>query len=203
MVPQCMIATFMLVWLIVDTHWSIAGAASLVTVSQLLGAVGRVLAGRWSDRVRSRLRPVRSIAVGSALAMAALAATDHLHWRLAPTAIVVAAFISVLDNGLSSTAVAEIAGPYWSGRALGIQNTTQRLTAGFAPPLFGALIGAAGYPLAFAVCGLFPLAATGLVPVRAEPEGRSVFEALRTLRVPPHPPPDAPGQPDDTVPSKR
>ncbi|MEB3049707.1 MFS transporter [Mycolicibacter sp. MYC123] len=203
MVPQCMLATFMLVWLIVDTNWSIAAAASLVTVSQLLGAIGRVLAGRWSDRVRSRLRPVRSIAVGSALAMSALAVTDHLHWQLAPTAIVIAAFISVLDNGLSSTAVAEIAGPYWSGRSLGIQNTTQRLTAGIAPPLFGALIGAVGYPLAFAVCGLFPLAATGLVPVHAEPEGRSVLEALRTLRVPPQPPPDPPGHPGQAVPSKR
>lgn len=205
MVPQCVLATFMLVWLIVDTHWSIAAAASLVTISQLLGAIGRVLAGRWSDRVRSRLRPVRSIAVGSTLAMAALAATDHLHWHVAPTAIVMAAFISVLDNGLSSTAVAEIAGPYWSGRALGIQNTTQRLTAGFAPPLFGALIGAAGYPLAFAVCGLFPLLATGLVPVRAEPEGRSVLEALRTLRVPPGPAPDPPEPPEsgDAVPSNR
>ncbi|MEB3023195.1 MFS transporter [Mycolicibacter sp. MYC098] len=192
MVPQCMLATFMLVWLIVDTHWSTATAASMVTLSQLLGAVGRVLAGRWSDRVRSRLRPVRSIAVASAAAMLVLAVTDHLQSRLAAPAIVLATLISVLDNGLSSTAVAEIAGPYWSGRALGIQNTTQRLTAGFAPPMFGALIAAAGYPLAFAVCGLFPVAAIGLVPVRAEPDGRSVLEALCTLRVPPAPPAEPP-----------
>jgi len=190
MVPQCVIATFMLVWLIVDTDWSIAAAGGLVTVSQLLGAAGRVLAGRWSDRVRSRLRPIRSLALAGALAMMLVGLTDHLHSHLAETAMVVAAVISVLDNGLSSTAVAEIAGPYWSGRALGTQNTTQRLTAGMAPPLFGALIGAAGYPLAFALCGLFPLVAIRLVPVHAEPAGRSILEALRTLRVPPGPPPD-------------
>ncbi|WP_109560532.1 MFS transporter [Mycolicibacter senuensis] len=187
MVPQCVLSTFMLVWLIVDTNWSIAAAGALVTVAQLLGAAGRVLAGRWSDRVRSRLRPIRSLAVASAVAMLVLGVTDHLHSHLAETAFVVAAVISVLDNGLSSTAVAEIAGPYWSGRALGTQNTTQRLTAGIAPPLFGALIGAAGYPVAFALCGLFPLAAVRLVPVSAEPEGRSVLQALRTLRVPPQP----------------
>ena len=58
--------------------------------------------------------------------------------------------------------------------------------------MFGALIAAAGYPLAFAVCGLFPLAAMGLVPVRAEPEGRSVREALRTMHLPPQPLPDPP-----------
>ena len=195
MVPQCVIATFMLVWLIVDTDWSIAAAGGLVTVSQLLGAAGRVAAGRWSDRVRSRLRPIRSLAAAGALAMLALGAADHLHSRFAETAMVIAAVITVLDNGLASTAVAEIAGPYWSGRALGIQNTTQRLTAGIAPPLFGALIGAAGYPLAFALCGLFPLAALRLVPVRAEPEGRSALAALRTLHVPPGPVSDPPPQP--------
>ncbi|WP_082952734.1 MULTISPECIES: MFS transporter [Mycolicibacter] len=190
MIPQAVLATFMLVWLIVDTDWSIAAAGALVTVSQLLGAAGRVLAGRWSDRVRSRLRPIRSLAVAGVVSMVALGVADHLHSHLAEAAMVVAAVISVLDNGLSSTAVAEIAGPYWSGRALGTQNTTQRLTAGIAPPVFGALIGAVGYPFAFALCGLFPLAAWRLVPVSAEPRGRSVLEALKTLRVPPEAPPD-------------
>ncbi|MBS9533940.1 MFS transporter [Mycobacterium sp. M1] len=187
MVPQCMLATFMLVWLIVDTDWSIAGAGALVTVSQLLGALGRVLVGRWSDRVRCRLRPIRTVAATSALAMLALGITDHLHSHLAEVAMVVAAVISVLDNGLASTAVAELAGPYWSGRVLGIQNTTQRLTAGIAPPVFGAVIGVLGYPVAFAACGLFPLLALPLVPVSAEPKGRSALEALRTIRVPPGP----------------
>lgn len=35
---------------------------------------------------------------------------------------------------------------------------------GVAPPLFGAVIGAAGYPLAFAICALFPVLAIPLVP---------------------------------------
>ncbi|HEU4362109.1 MAG TPA: MFS transporter [Mycobacterium sp.] len=191
MVPQCMIATFMLVWLIVDTGWGVGSAGALVTLTQLVGAAGRVLAGRWSDRVRSRLRPIRTFAVAGAAAMMLLGLTDHLRSPLAVTVIVIAAVITVLDNGLFSTAVAEIAGPYWSGRALGTQNTTQRLTAGVAPPLFGALIGAAGYPLAFAVCGLFPLAALRLVPISVEPEGLSVLEALRNIRTSPGPPPES------------
>ena len=48
---------------------------------------------------------------------------------------------------------------------MGIQNTTQRLMAAAGPPLFGALISAAKYPSAWALCGLFPLAAVPLVPV--------------------------------------
>ena len=163
-VPQVLVWTFTLVWLMSDRHWSAASAGALVTVAQLLGAGGRIAAGRWSDLVGSRLRPIRSIAVAAAAAMALLALTDWLHSPAAVAVMVAASVITVSDNGLAFTAIAEIAGPFWSGRALGTQNTSQLLTAGVAPPLFGGLIGAAGYPLAFAVCALFPLVALPLVP---------------------------------------
>jgi len=71
------------------------------------------------------------------------------------------------DNGLPFTSVPEIAGRYWSGRALGTQNTVERMTVAVGPPVFGALITATGYPLAFAVCGLFPLAALPFFPLVA------------------------------------
>src|ERR1700734_3815503 len=63
MVPQTVTVTFMLIWLITNYHWSITSAGALVTLSQLLGAVGRVMVGRWSDRIGSRLRPVRIMSV--------------------------------------------------------------------------------------------------------------------------------------------
>ncbi len=67
-----------------------------------------------------------------------------------------------------ATAITEFAGPFWSGRALGAQNTAQRVMAAAAPPVFGALITAVGYPIAFAVCALFPLLAVPVVPVKSE-----------------------------------
>ena len=158
MVPQTVTVTFMLIWLITNYRWSIASAAGVVTLSQLLGAVGRVMVGRWSDRVGSRLGPVRIMAVAGVLVLAGLAFADHLRSSVAVPLMVAASVVAVLDNGLESTAVTEYAGPFWSGRALGLQNTYQRLMAAGAPPVFGALIAATGYPLAFAVCGLFPLA---------------------------------------------
>ena len=88
---------------------------------------------------------------------------------LAIVVMVAASMITVSDNGLAFTAIAEIAGPFWSGRALGTQNTSQLLTAGIVPPAFGALIAAAGFPLAFGVCALFPMLALPLVPVHADP----------------------------------
>lgn len=167
MVPQTVVLTFMLVWLMDEHRWSVGSAGVLVSVSQLFGALGRIAAGRWSDRVGSRLRPIRVIAAAAALVMFALAFSDQLNWPVAVTLMVVAAVITVLDNGLAFTAIPEIAGPYWSGRAMGAQNTTQRLTAGIAPPVFGEVIDTSGYSLAFAACGVAALAALPVVPAPA------------------------------------
>jgi MFS family permease len=172
-VPQVVVWTFTLVWLMSDRGWSAGAAGAMVTAAQVLGAGGRIAAGRWSDIaasrskdiVGSRLRPIRIIALAAAVAMGLLAMTDWLDSPISVAVMVIASVITVSDNGLAFTAIAEIAGPFWSGRALGTQNTSQLLTAGIAPPLFGGLIGIGGYPVAFAVCALLPLFAIPLVPV--------------------------------------
>jgi len=165
-VPQSVVWTFALVWLIGERGWAAGSAGALVMGSQVLGAAGRIGAGRWSDRVGSRLRPIRAIAVVAGLAMLALAVADAAGTPWSVAVMVAASVVTVSDNGLAFTAIAEIAGPFWSGRALGVQNTSQILAGGIAAPVFGALIGAAGYPVAFAVCALFPVAALPLVPSR-------------------------------------
>jgi MFS family permease len=172
-VPQCLVWTFTLVWLIVDRGWSTASAGAMVTAAQVLGAAGRIAAGRWSDITGSRLRPIRTIAIGAAIAMGLLALTDQLRSPVSIAVMVAASVITVSDNGLAFTAIAEIAGPFWSGRALGTQNTSQLLATGIVPPVFGALITVAGYPLAFAVCAVFPLIALPLVPVDNSGQSRS------------------------------
>jgi hypothetical protein len=91
--------------------------------------------------------------------------TFTLVWLISDRGWSAPSVITLSDNGLAFTAVAEIAGPFWSGRPPGTQNTSQLLTAGVAPPVFGCLIAAGGYPLAFAACAVFPLIALPLVPV--------------------------------------
>lgn len=185
MVPQTVTVTFMLIWLITNYHCSIALAGGLVTVSQLLGAAGRVLVGRWSDRVGSRLRPVRVMSAAGVLVLAGLALADHLRSSIAVPLMLAASVIAVLDNGLESTAITEYAGPFWSGRALGLQNTYQRLMAAGAPPVFGGLIASHGYPPAFVLTALLPLLAVPIVPARTLPPGletRARTQSFRRLR---------------------
>jgi MFS family permease len=166
MMPQTITVTFMLFWLIDRHHWSVAAAGGLVTITQLLGAFGRIAVGLWSDRIGSRMQPVRIIAAIAASTLFLLALTDNVLLMLAISVV------AVLDNGLEATAITEFAGPFWSGRALGIQNTAQRVMAAACPSLFGALVGAAEYPAVWALCGLFPLAAVPLVPIFLRPAGQ-------------------------------
>ncbi|MFD1824743.1 MFS transporter [Mumia zhuanghuii] len=168
-VPQFTVWTFALVWLVGDLGWAPGAAGGLVAATQLLGALGRIGAGQVSDLVASRLRPMRWVAVAAAVTMAGLAVTDRLGWdAVAVALLVVATVVTVADNGLAFTAIAERAGPYWSGRALGVQNTGQYLAAAAVPPVLGAVATAAGFPVMFALVALFPVVAAPLVPAKEE-----------------------------------
>jgi MFS family permease len=162
--PQFTVSIFGLVWLTSDRGMSTTAAGIVVGVSQLVGALGRVAAGVLSDRVGSRLRPLRWVAWAAGGVMLALALTDLLPVWAGAAVLIVAAAVTVADNGLAYTAVAEIAGPFWSGRALGAQNTGQFLVASIVGPAVGALVTVAGFPVAFALVALAPMAAVPLVP---------------------------------------
>ncbi|MGW4742962.1 MFS transporter [Nocardia xishanensis] len=164
-VPQGVVWTFALLWLHRDIGWSLAAAGALVTATQILGAFGRIGAGAWSDRVGSRLGPLRTVAIAAVMSMAALGLTAWTQWWWAAIPLLIAAsVITVSDNGLAFTAVAEIAGPYWSGRGLGIQNTGQNLAMAAIPPVFGALITIGGFPAAYLAAAALATAAIPLVP---------------------------------------
>jgi MFS family permease len=172
-VPQYVLSTFGLVWLIADQGWDAAPAGVLVAASQFVGAVGRIGAGILSDRVGSRLRPLRWVALAGIplLLLTALAGEVQLV-PLVAVSYLLASCVSVADNGLAFTAVAEIAGAHWSGRALGAQNTGQFIAAAVCVPLAGLLIGVVGYSAAFALTALAPAVAVPLIPRdRVRPDG--------------------------------
>ena len=167
-VPQFVVWTFALAWLVQDRGWSPGAAGAAVAVAQVVGAFSRIGVGQLSDVVGGRMRPLRWVTWAAVASMLALGATAGLGWGVAVVLMVVATAVTVADNGLAFTAVAERAGPFWSGRALGIQNTAQFLGASLVPPLVGLAVTASSYPTAFAAAAIFPLLAAPLVPVRQE-----------------------------------
>ncbi|MFT4087038.1 MAG: MFS transporter [Gordonia sp. (in: high G+C Gram-positive bacteria)] len=187
-IPQSMLWTFVPAWLMIAHHWSALSAGALITVTQVFAALGRIVAGRVSDVWRSRMRPVRLIAVIAAASCALLALTDWLGSPVAAAVMVLATIATVADNGLAFTAIAESAGPSWSGRALGVQNTAQYLTIAATTPVLGRLIESAGYPTTFAVVATAPILALPLIP--NDPHRPSTTE--EPLPTAPTPPPAAP-----------
>ena len=167
--PQFLLSTFGLVWLVAELGWDPLAAGILVGVAQFIGAIGRIGVGVMSDRVGSRVRPLRWVAASAAVVMLLLALVDATHFAAAGIVFVIATSVTVADNGLAFTSVAEMAGTAWAGRALGAQNTGQFLVASIAGPLFGTLIGLIGYPLTFVAAALAPVIAIPLVP-RADQE---------------------------------
>ncbi|WP_144803154.1 MFS transporter [Curtobacterium sp. BH-2-1-1] len=162
-VPQFTLSTYGLVWL-VGLGWSTPAAGLLVGASQFVGAVGRILVGAWSDRAGSRVGPLRVVAVSAAAVMGVMALVEVSHWAAAAVFLLVATSVTVADNGLAYTSVAEAAGPSWSGRALGTQNTGQFLAASAVGPGIGALVGTFGFAASFGLVAVLPLLALPLVP---------------------------------------
>ncbi|GAA3787865.1 MFS transporter [Sphaerisporangium flaviroseum] len=163
-VPQFATATFALTYLVAERQWNPATAGQLVAVAQFAGAGGRLLCGRWSDWARSRLRPMRRLAVLNASVMVLLAVAVHMGSAVGTPLLIVALVISMSGNGLAFTAVSEMAGPAWAGRALGGQNTVQNIAAATTPAVLGALITHTGFGAAFGLAGALALVAAFATP---------------------------------------
>jgi sugar phosphate permease len=158
---------FGLVFLIDVCGWDAVSAGWLMGGAQVLGALLRIATGKWSDAVGSRLRPMRQLAVMNTFSVLLLAACAVWPTWFSPIALLLACAITAGGNALAFTSSAELAGPYWAGRALGLHNTGQNITASAAPPLLGALVGATSYGFAFAFSACFAAVAVFVTPASA------------------------------------
>jgi sugar phosphate permease len=172
-IPQFAVAGFAFDYLVAGRHWSTGSAGPLLALAQVGGAGIRLAAGWWSDRAGRRLRPMRILSWAMAAVLLVLAVGAATGSPVAVVALVVAAVVTVSTNGLAFTAVAERAGQAWAGRALGLQNTAQNITAALTPPATAAVITAvgprSGYAAAFGLIVVVPVLAAAAIPVRSEP----------------------------------
>ena len=174
-IPQFGVAAFAFDYLTTRQGWSAGSAGPLLAGAQVAGAGSRLFAGWWSDRAGSRLRPMRTLCLGTTAVLVVLAAGAFGGWRLDAAPVAAASAITVSANRLSFTAVAARAGQAWAGRALGIHNTGQNLTAALTAPVLAAVITATGagssghgYAIGFTSLVAFPLLAWACLPVQAE-----------------------------------
>ena len=147
---------------------STAVAAAALAVTQVLGGISRIALGRWSDRIRMRIVPLRRVGLGIAISVAVTTVLlDASTWIVVP-ALVVAATFGLSWNGLSFTATAETAGRARSGAAIGLQQTFLAAGGIVAPIAFAAIVHHASWRLAFGLAAVSPLIGYVLLSPLAE-----------------------------------
>jgi sugar phosphate permease len=132
-------------------------AAAVLAVVQALGIAARIGAGRWSDVVRSRLRPLRTIALADAVFVVACAAALDRSLLILLPLLVVAGVLSMSWNGLAFAAAIELAGHRRSGVAIGLQQSVLNGLGAVYPGVFGVLVGASSWTWGFVAVAAFPL----------------------------------------------
>ena len=162
LVAQVAMMGFVVLFLHDEHGFSTGEAAAVFAAGQILAAALRIGVGRWSDVVRSRVRPLRLIGVVIALSLGLVAALSGTSaWILVPVLAVATGF-SMAWNGLSYTIAAELGGRR-SGAAIGFQQTVLSAIGVAAPVAFAAVVSASSWALAFGLAALFPLAGVWLL----------------------------------------
>jgi MFS family permease len=147
---------------------STAVAAAALAVTQVFGGISRIALGRWSDRIRMRIVPLRRVGLGIAVSVAVLTILLNASAWLVVPALMVAAIFGLSWNGLSFTATAETAGRARSGAAIGLQQTFLAAGGLVAPIAFAAVVHHASWRAAFALAAVSPLVGYALLSPLAE-----------------------------------
>ncbi|MDN5749261.1 MAG: MFS transporter [Pseudonocardia sp.] len=148
---------------------SLATAGALLALTQVLGAAGRLGNGVWSDRVGSRLRPLRIVAVAVAVGFASAALLQPGPVWLLAAVLVPAAALAISWNGLVFTAAGELAPPGRAATAMAVSNTANYVAAAATPVVGGLLAQLAGWPAVLALGAVAALAALLTLRRLAEP----------------------------------
>lgn len=166
--PQIAVFGYTVLFLHDQRGLSPAAAASVLAAVQVLGIGARIGAGRWSDVVGSRVRPLRWIALASAGLAAATGASVAAPLVVLVPVMVAGGVLAMSWNGLSFTVAAELAGRARSGASLGLQQTALAVGGAALPPAFAGLVGGVGWGWAWGLAAIGPAAS---------------FAVLRGLRV--------------------
>ena len=140
-----------------DEHGLSAGEAAVALAVMQIGAViTRISAGRISDSLRARIRPLRWIGLASSVGVLLTAVLTNAPVAIVVPVMVVAGAVSMAWNGLSVTAAAELAGIRRSGAAIGFQQTTLSVTGVFVPAAFAYAVDSTSWEAGFALASVGP-----------------------------------------------
>lgn len=151
-VGQWCYLTYLTLYMIETLGFTITLAANLLAVAQICGALGRIFWGLVSDRMFSgRRTPVLILIATLASIMTVLLSLlshDTPVWLVSLTAAALGLSLQGW-NGLGHTLASELAESHMAGLAVGMMNSAGFLGVIAATPVFGLVVEAFGYRLAW------------------------------------------------------
>jgi sugar phosphate permease len=177
LVAQIAIISFVVLFLHEHRGVSTHAAALVLVAIYVLAVAARIGSGTISDRLGSRLQPLRTIGIALTIFTAAVAAATDAPLAVLVPLFIVAGMLSMAWNGLAYAAAAEAAGSARTGAALGFQQTLLGLVVAGAPPVLAA-VAEHSWRLAFVLAALAP--GLGVLVLRALREPASGPRRART-----------------------
>lgn len=182
-VAQAALLGFLVLFLVDERGISVGVAGLALAAVQVLGALGRLVAGRRSDRAERRVAPMRAIAVAATALIAATAALTGAPGAVLYPVLLAGGVVAMSWNGLAVTAAAEISGRARAATAMSVSTAIVSAGGAAAPALFGALVQATSYRAGFAALALAPLLGwLVLGPLEGDEENRARARTARLRR---------------------
>ncbi len=176
-VAQTACTGFVVLFLHEVRRMGIVTAAEVLAASQVLGGGIRVASGIWSDRLGSRVVPLRRISLWIAIVVSTAALLEHAPLALLVPTFVLAGGLSMGWNTVSFAAAVELGGATRAGATLGFQQAVLALVAAATPPVFALVVEQLSWQAAWMLAGVLP--AVGWLVLRGLP----LSQAYRARRM--------------------
>lgn len=174
---QVAVSGFAVIFLEGERGFTVAQAGAVLAGMNIFAAAGRLWSGWLSDRRGRRSPIVRSIAATSGAALFCVGLFAYSPPRVIAPLLVVAGGLAMSGNALLFTVTAEIGGAR-PGAAVGFQQTFAVVSAAVTPVLFGTLIEATTWRVAFAAAGVTALLGLFAVDRPRVPPGAMLNETV-------------------------
>ncbi len=158
-VGQVATLSFIVLFLHVARGFAVGDAAAVYAGTLLCGIALRIVAGHWSDRLGTRILPIRRLAIGVSATLVLVAILASAGTWILVLALLLAGAVGHSWAGLPFVLAAERAGADSAGLAIGFQQTAAGIGAIIGPIGFAAVVAAESWRMAFLCSAVFPMLA--------------------------------------------
>jgi sugar phosphate permease len=162
-VPQFTVTALLVPLLHEHRGLSVTVAAAVFGAAQALGGAGRLAVGVWSDRVRSRIGPLKIVSVLMASGFVLVAVLDQAPVPVLVAVLVPTGVLALCWNGLAVTEAGELAPDGRSATAIAMQNSANYLSAAVTPFVASFVAVYVAWPAAMALAAVAAMGARVLL----------------------------------------